>query len=364
MGALRDEDKPALLDEQQELKDAQATWGGTTGVLAAIGFAITPVLTAVPLAVGAVSVAVLRRKQNAVERLLADPPRFDYETSTRARRRRYETGALGEGQLAAATDQAAISTLRAAAYFEASVRADERSQGARITGRDEFVTWHLEEARRLFVMGKRWSGEMAATFNAMTVFFTAAVLDAGLDEAPLPDHIRLGELPAPAQEALRGTGLVVPELDPTVVREAEAHVVRRPGLSTVGDLAFDSAMKTRALTRAADKVAAGARALPARPSVRQLPATANDERRALQSREQGDLETARQYFLRAVEGGSADAMFELGALAHEMGDREKAREWLDRAATQSASMVKIDLKEIEAWSDSAQLPPPPKQLED
>jgi TPR repeat protein len=363
VGALRDEDKPALLDEQQELKDAQATWGGTTGVLAAIGFAIAPALIAVPLAVGAVSVAVLKRKQNAVERLLADPPRFDYETSTRARRRRYETGALGEGQLAAATDQVAISTLRAAAYFEASVRADERSQGARITGRDELVTWHLEEARRLFELGKRWSGEMAATFNAMSVFFTAAVLDAGLDEAPLPDQVRLGELPAPAREALRSTGLVVPDLDPAVVRVAEARVERRPGLSTVGDLAFDSAMKTRALTRSADKVAAGARALPARTFERQLPAAANDERLAFESRERGDLEMAQQYFLRAVEGGSTDAMFELGALAHETGDRERAREWLDRAAAQSASMVRIDLKEIEEWSDSAQLPPPPKRLE-
>lgn len=93
MASLPEEDKPSLLDEQKSLKDAQATWGGTLGVLSAlVGVALSPAAAAAPIAIGSVLVAVLKRKQNAVDGILADPPRFDYETATRAHRQRYVLG--------------------------------------------------------------------------------------------------------------------------------------------------------------------------------------------------------------------------------------------------------------------------------
>lgn len=162
---------------------------------------------------GAISLTVLRRKQNAVERILADPPRFDYETSTRARRRRYIPGALGDDRLADATDQAALATLRAAAYLEASVRADKRSQGARIAGRANLVNWHLEEAHQLLEAGRKWSGQMAVALNVLAVTWAAFAVDSDLDGTPLPVEIPEGGLPLQGLESLARTGLVVNDLD-------------------------------------------------------------------------------------------------------------------------------------------------------
>jgi hypothetical protein len=364
VGALREEDKPALLDEQQSLKDAQATWGGAIGVLS-IGLAFNPLVVALPLAVGAISITVLRRKQNAVERILADPPRFDYETSTRARRRRYISGALGDDRLAVSTDQAALATLRAAAYLEASVRADERSQGARIAGRADLVGWHLEEAHHLFEVGRKWSGEMAVALNVLAVTWAAFAVDSDLDEAPLPDDIPEGGLPPQALEGLARTGLVVSDLDLSIGRPEEARVVLAPGRSTVGDIALDLATTTRALSWSAGKVAAGERALPRRAFEEQAPPVAGEHRLALQAKESGDLDEAQRHLLPAAEQGSVDAMFDLGAIAHAKGDRLRAREWLDRAAALSAPLPRIEyMKVIEELPDDDQLPPsPPGEIE-
>lgn len=364
MGALHEEDKPALLDEQQSLKDAQATWGGTIGVLS-IGLAFNPLVVALPLAVGAISITVLRRKQNAVERILADPPRFDYETSTRARRRRYISGALGDDRLAVATDQAALATLRAAAYLEASVRADERSQGARIAGRTNLVNWHLEEARHLYEVGRRWSGEMAVALNVLAVNWAAFAVDSDLDDAPLPADIREGALPSQALEALDRTGLVVGDLDLSVGRPNEARIVLGPDRSTVGDVALDLATTTRTLALSAGKVAAGERALPRRGFEEQaLLPMSSEHRLALQAKESGDLDDAQRRLLPAAERGSVDAMFDLGAIAHLRGDQLGAREWLDRAAALSAPLPWVEyMKAIEQLPDDDQLPPPPIEIE-
>lgn len=96
MGALAEEDRPRLEHERYSLKKAQVTWGGTLGVLSAGGMAFGPQVAALPVAVGSVCLAVLRRKEIAVEMALNDPPRSDWEIATRARRRRYVPGALGE----------------------------------------------------------------------------------------------------------------------------------------------------------------------------------------------------------------------------------------------------------------------------
>jgi TPR repeat protein len=366
VGALREKDKPPLLDEQQSLKDAQAMWGGTVGVLSSIGFVLNPLVVALPIAVGAISITVLRRKQNAVERVLADPPRFDYETSTRARRRRYVPEALGDDRLAVATDQAALATLRAAAYFEASVRADERSQGARIAGRADLMNWHLDEARHLFELGRRWSGEMAVALNVLAMSWGAFTVNSSLDEVPMPEEVPAGGLPSQAREALDRTGLVVGDIDLSIGRPEDARVALAPGRSTVGDLALDSAMTTRALAWAAGKVAAGERAFPPRTfEERALPSISRAYRLALQSKERGDLEEAQQHLLPAAERGSVDAMFELGSIAHAKGDRAQAREWLDRAAALSAPPPSIDyMKEVQRLPDDDQLPSSPKELDE
>lgn len=363
MGALREEDKPALLDEQLSLKNAQASWGGTVGVLS-IGLAFNPLVVALPLAVGAVSIAVLRRKQNAVERMLADPPRFDYEISTRARRRRYVAGALGDDRLAVATDQAALATLRATAYLEASVRADERSQGAQIAGRTDLVGWHLEEAHHLFEIGRKWAGEMAVALNVLAVTWAAFAVDSELDTAPLPTNIPEGNLPPPALEGLARTGLVFSDLDLLVGKPEEVRVVLAPGHSTVGDIALDSATTTRALARSAEKVAVGRRALPRRAFEELAPSLPGEHRLALQAKERGDLNEAQRLLLPAAERGSVDAMFDLGAIAHATGDRPRAREWLDRAAAVGTPLPRIKyMKAIDQASEEDQLSPPPGEIE-
>jgi hypothetical protein len=363
VGALREEDKPALLDEQLSLKNAQASWGGTVGVLS-IGLAFNPLVVALPLAVGAISIAVLRRKLNAVERILADPPRFDYETSTRARRRKYVSGALGDDRLAIATDQAALATLRAAAYLEASVRADDRSQGARIAGRADLVDWHLEEAHALLEEGRRWSGEMAAALNVLAITWAAFAVDSELDATPLPTDIPEGPLPPQALEGLARTGLVFSDLDLSIGRPEEARIVLAPGRSTVGDIALDSAIITRALARSGEKVAAGKRALPRRAFEEWRSPVAEEHRLALRAQERGDWDEAQRLLLPVAEQGSVDAMFDLGAIAYARRDRSKAREWLDRAAAMSTPLPRVEyMKAIDEIPDGDQLSPPPGEIE-
>lgn len=361
MGALRDEDKPDLLDEQKSLKDAQAKWGGTTAILSVIGAAIiAPAFIVLPVSVAAISVTVLRLKQNSVERLLADPPRFDYATGTQAHRRRYVPGALGSDPLAIATDQAAIATLRATAYFEAAVRADERSQGARIDGRADLAEWQLAMARNLFERGRKWSGEMAISLDALAVTFAAFAVGSPLDEAPLPDAIPEGDLSGQAREALSRVGLAIAGLDLSVGRPEETRIALGEGRSTVGQVALESAIATRDLARSANEVAAGERALP-RGTMRELesPLREGHQRSAIARFDPED----RERLLPAAERGSVDAMFQLGALAHEGGDREEARRWLGRAAELSAPREpRSYMLEVKKW-DEQQLPASPKELE-
>jgi hypothetical protein len=361
VGALPEEDKPRLFDEQKSLKDAQATWGGTLGVLSALGMALSPVVAAVPFAVGSVAVAVLKRKQNAVERVLADPPRFDYETATRAHRRRYIPGVLGDDRLAVATDQAAVATLRATAYLEASVRADERSQGARIDGHIDFADWHLEEARHLFELAMKWSGEMAVALNVLALSWAAFAVDSAIDALPLPDDIHAGDFPPEARTTFDRTGLVTDDLD-LVIGQPEVRHVLASGPSTVGDVALESAVSTRELSRRVGQVAGGRRALPQRAGVEAAPLSSTAEYSEVLQR--GGPEAVKQRLLPAAERGSTDAMFDLGTLSHAKGDRAEARVWLSEAAALSAPLPQKEyLSEVQRLTEYEQLLPPPRQLE-
>jgi hypothetical protein len=360
MSALREEDEPALLDEQQALKVAQSSWLGVMGVLSGLSTTVDPQLLALPIGVGSVAIAVLKRKQYAVERVLADPPRHDYTTETRARRRRYVPGAFGEDRLGLAIDQAAIATLRATAYMDAAVRADERSQGARGDGADERAEWQLSQAHWLMDNAKARSAEMASALDVLSMAWTAHAADSRLGEVLVPDVAPGRELPSRAHDTLRRVGLVVDDLDlsadPSAAAEHYAAGIRP---RTFLDSAIESAQSTRALAGRAEQVAGRPGGLGSLAERRGLPVSiAEDYRRGLSAREAGDLAEAQQYMLRAAEGGSADAMFELGAIAGSRGDQQEARRWLDMAAERNPPQLKIVFESLEGPPASPRLPMP------
>jgi hypothetical protein len=310
-----------------------------------------------PLVVGAICWTVVERKRIAVERLLEDPPRFDFEIGTRGRRRRYVAGALGEDRLAVATDEAAIATLRAAAYFEAAVRADERSQGATLEGRTDLAEWQLGQSRRLLELGQMWSGEMAVALDAFAKSWAAYAVESELDTLALPEAaLPPRELPPEARQALDRTGLVVDDLDLIVGWPAELDRQEVAGMST-GALAIEAARTTRAAAWSTRRVAGGRRALPERTGEEEalppLPPAADD------------VAEVEQRLLPAAEGGSADAMFELGSIAHDRGDRAEAREWFERSARASVPRPRsVFLAEEREWTERAEreLPPPPAEM--
>lgn len=323
------------------------------GVLTAAGMAFGPQVAALPLAVGSICVAILKRKEISVERALNDPPRPDWEIATRAHRRRYIPGALGEDRLAIATDQAAITTLRATAYLEASVRADERAQGARLAGRDDFVAQQLERASHLFELALSWSGEMAVSLNALALSWAAYAADSGLDNRPLPATIAEVALPSVGREAFNRTRLVTADLDLEVGRPEEVRIVAdRSGRNTVGDVAIESAVGTRELSRSVGEVARGRRALPRRaaPELETHPPTST--RQLLEADDRAEV---RQRLIQAAEDGSSDAMFNLGALAREGGERAEAQAWFDRAANAAAPVWPPQYRlEVERADDNEQ----------
>jgi hypothetical protein len=363
VGTLSEDDKSHFRDEEQSLKTAQAMWAGTVTVLSTLGALTLPaVFPATPIIAGAVAVTVLKRKQYAVERVLADPPRSDYWTATHAHRRRYIPGTLGDSPLAIALDQAAIATLRATAYLEASVRADERSQGARIDGHDSIADWHLEERTNHFELALRWSGEMAVALNVLAYSWAAFAVDSGLDEVTIPVDIPERGLSPEERVGLERTGLVTSDLDLDADRREGVRQVLALGRGTVGGVALESAVSTRRLSRATGQVARGRRALPARvgQEAEQLLPSPEGRDAALRG---GDVEAATQRLLPAAERGSPDAMFELGLIANATSDHSAARNWLRRAAAVSAPRSQGEyLVQLKRAPEYEQILPPPKQL--
>jgi hypothetical protein len=360
---MSENDKPHLLDEQQSLKSAQAMWGGTVTVLSTLGALTLPaIFPATPIIVGAVAITVLKRKQYAVERVLADPPRSDYQTATYAHRRRYIPGALGDSPLALATDQAAVATLRATAYLEASVRADERSQGARIDGHDSLADWHLEERANHFELALRWSGEMAVALTVLAYSWAAFAIDSGLGDVAIPTDIPERDFFPEERAGLERTGLVTHDLDLVTGRREDVRQVLALGFSTVGDVALESAVSTRELSRATDQVARGTRALPERADqeAEQLLPSAEEREEALRG---VDLESAMPRLLPAAEQGSADAMFDLGLIANARGDHAAARNWLSQAAAVSAPRSREEyFVQLERVREYEQITPPVEDL--
>jgi hypothetical protein len=126
---------------------AQRTW-----LLGAAQFGVlTEILAAVPQAVvGTASSGVIATAMGylAVEagHAAEDPPRSDFLTSTRARRRRLPTDKLGDSPLERQTAQFADAAGYGAAYLAAFVRAVERSQMAEEVNAYDAIKQRVSEA--------------------------------------------------------------------------------------------------------------------------------------------------------------------------------------------------------------------------
>lgn len=246
MPELPDSAKPALRDDKLSARNAQATWGGLAGFLTVLaGITGAPVL-GVPALAASVCIAVLQRRTNAIDHALDDPPRDDYRRSTRPKSRRYWPGELGEGALAAASDNFALSGLRAVAYLEAAVRADERAQGAALALDGRRVEQRRLEARRWYSDAQRSSRQFAGAAHDLGLAWAAT-----LTETPALQAARGGpvasaeEIERTVQAGWHRTGLVVEPETAAEIRHASltgppsdpARDLLRPSRS-LSELAF------------------------------------------------------------------------------------------------------------------------------
>lgn len=371
MPFLEPDEKRPLLDERQSLRDAQASWAVAFVVgPPAVGLLATAGLALVPLTAFAVIIATLKRQENAIDRALDDPPRSDFTVRTRARSRRYLPGQLGTSEAAIATDITAIATLRVAAYLEAMVRADERSQGARLAGDESVAEERTQEAMDLLERARaaealkaerlKWLGGVWAELGARPEFATQQA-------EPNPEALaRDGRLrPALVAREARRAGLVVGDLDLHIQPETAVG-------ETTSDILIAAARKTRSLANASNAVFEDARSDEARRLVGPaLPAPAPPEYgRGLRARSAGLVDEAMQLFEQAADRGSPDAMFELAEQSLEQERLVEARDWFRRAsdATQrnvARSTHSVELSDLYQAVDPYKgyfLPSPPSKL--
>ena len=334
---LSDAAKGPLLDEQLSLKNAQVSWGAI-GVL---GSPFTSHVLYLPTVVSGVMIAVLRRQENAVTRALADPPRSDYATQTRAHSRRYIPGRLGLDPLAEAADRVAVTNLRAAAYLEAAVRAEERAMGATADGAHDLARAREAEGRALLESARAQSVAVASesTRFAIAIASYATRLE-GLDLADSPARpTRTLDVSDAVQAAGRITGLVVSDLDTELdLPEFAEPTSLRQGLSTVTLSVAELARTSRVLSHRL--VVTGLAPLPIGELERIIVPLEPDD--LLQTREYGFGLIERQrgnepqaigWFRRASELGDAHAAYELGAYEVETGNEAAATRWFNNAAS-------------------------------
>lgn len=214
-----DDAKPALLDDLRDIGRKQALWtllgGGTAITTALLGAAaVAPVLGGPAL----VCVYVLQLNKLDVERVLNDPPRPDYDTSVRARRRRFDRSFM-QTPIEQATADFAESLLLMSAYLEAAVRADERGQGALRVGDTLQVQQRLVEGQR--------AAERAAAAANRVANASDNLADAWADSPRLQIVLSDRDLWRTATAGMRG------EVDARAVFSAEAHAyVERTRLVT------------------------------------------------------------------------------------------------------------------------------------
>jgi tetratricopeptide (TPR) repeat protein len=346
MPLLAEADKPALLDEQAAIKKAQAKWAGVAA--ATLPFAAH--LLFIPQAVCGTMIATLQAQQAGVDRALADPPRDDFYTKTRARPRRYRPGMIGDDPLAIAADMAALAILRYAAHLEAVVRADERSQGAERRGRGDLRDERLLEAERLIEQmqdAEREAGRELRTLSLRWAAFTGkpdirqTLAESG---SPRPAHEAVEALADDPPPNLAATGIDLELLRGATFLEAEAFV------RSVEDGIVDSAEASWTLSRQMSATAVRLEAI--RPIAdrerydeiamgdsiatgESAPEPSQARRlylRGALARDLGRFADAEGEFLAAADQAEPAAMFELGMIAAERGNAAGADEWFARAA--------------------------------
>lgn len=341
MPSLSDQEKPALLDEQQRLKNLRVSWNAWLAVFGYIAAEIStaPALIGPLAGVSIVSRVIIERQLNANERALDDPPRSDFQTPTKAHRRRYRTGFLGDSPLASATDAAAIAALRVVSYREAVVRADERAQGAALADHDDLEQERLIEATQLTERSRECERILAATLDVLGMAWADAIVsEPQLREAEVPsfDNHRVN-VPSEAWEALKGTGLVTADLEVADKIDMPLTLLGDDWIRprSLVDLAVVTAQNVRTLALASARVATQSEDLHV-----QLAVLAGSRRvmseeyeRALSAWDAGDRDKALALMQSAAEAGSPDAMFELGVLARDQGDYHDVQRWL-RMATE------------------------------
>lgn len=137
--------KYALSAERLSLDKTQNGWLYISALCAA-SIAVTPAFLGGIVVAGGMALRFYNRRAE-YDHALNDPPRRDYETATRARRRRFDPQPLGRSALARAAGDLGVRMTYGDAYLSAVVRADERWLGARSAGDFYTAELHWREAR-------------------------------------------------------------------------------------------------------------------------------------------------------------------------------------------------------------------------
>lgn len=215
MPSTKDDEKPPLLDERKSAQNAKVLWAAIGGAATLFHGTVSHLtgipsdLTVSPAALGMVMLAVVQRQENGVNRILDDPPRDDYQTPTKAKSRRYVTGQLGAGDLALAIDNAAIATLHYTAYLEATVRADERGQGARRAGDYKAAEDREFEAGVFIERARAANVSKAEALTNLAIVWARFGTGMALDGPPGTQQLAVT---ADRGSAVRGARLVVKDL--------------------------------------------------------------------------------------------------------------------------------------------------------
>jgi hypothetical protein len=165
---------------------------GGAGVLGVTAAAVTP-----PIVVTAAAVWFFRRKAQANQRIINDPPRGDYRTSTRPYPPTLYRQGFGTDEFSASAFEFLYLLAQAIGYAEAMVLADERRQGALNDGDRIYARARrrdMTDSGRNLVAVSRRLPRAADTFGSQ-------LLEHELRE-PVADAVHEVELPADWAEVL------------------------------------------------------------------------------------------------------------------------------------------------------------------
>lgn len=233
-----DDAKPPILDEIAEIRRAQASWiaAGAVGADTGLHF------VAVPLA--AIATLALERQRISLERLLNDPPRYDFDAQTRIGRPRFYPERLGDHRLSRSTAFTAHMALELSAAIDAAVRADERAQGAALHDRVDVVERQLslrvEVEREAAVRAERLAAALRVSARDWRRHLSITEPSSAVTVLPQGDLRALPEV--------RRSGLATSDLDPVHAEQLQGDLAERPGdLEAVERLADQTEVLAQAL---------------------------------------------------------------------------------------------------------------------